>query len=77
MITCLGLMAGVVTSASKQETLNKCATFLSTHKNLLNVGVNFEIDNVVYATVIDFVEDEYDFAVMFCLYDGSNGMGVA
>lgn len=70
MITCLGLMAGVVTSASKQETLNKCATFLSTHKNLLNVGVNFEIDNVVYATVIDF-------AVMFCLYDGSNGMGVA
>lgn len=77
MITCLGLVVGTVTSPCKQDTLNTCAKFLSTHKNLLKVGTKFEIDGIVYTTVIDFVSDEYDFAVMFRLYDGTSGMGVA
>lgn len=78
MITCLGLIVGLVDSTSRQDVLNKCAEFLSTHKYLLGKIVDFEIDRKVYATVIDTCEyPDGKFGALFSMYDGRTSIGVA
>lgn len=78
MITCLGLIVGVVDSTSRQDVLNKCAEFLSTHRYLLDKNVDFEIDREVYATVIDTYEyPDGVFGALFRMYDGRTNIGVA
>ena len=71
MITCLGLIVGVVMSTNRREVLEQCARFLNTHRYLLDSHVEFEIDKEVYATVYathDF-DDGY-LGVLFRMYDG-------
>lgn len=76
MITCLGLIVGVVTSDKRGEILNQCARFLDKYRHLLDLAeVNFEIDGKVYATLYDyhyFGADELGrtFGVLFKMYDG-------
>ena len=78
MITCLGLVVGAITSTSRQDVLNQCARFLSTHRYLLGKQIDFEIDREVYATVIDTCEyPDGVFGALFKMYDGFNGIGVA
>jgi hypothetical protein len=70
MITCLGLVVGVVTSTDRREVLEQCARFLHNH-HILNTRVEFEIDKEVYATIYDteYFDDGY-FGVLFKMYDG-------
>lgn len=75
MITCKGLIVGVVKNANRQDVLNQCASFLKNHKNL-GYCAQFEIDNMVYATSIDVCEDD-DYSVLFRLHNGSVAMGIA
>lgn len=78
MITCLGLIVGVVTSASRQDVLNQCTEFLKNHKYLLGSEINFEIDREVYATVKDSSEQSNgNLLILFKTYDGRPGVGVA
>ena len=70
MITCMGLVVGVVDSANRQDVLNKCARFLSTNRHLLDCNVSFKIDNKVYATVLDTHSNNNEFVVLFKMYDG-------
>ena len=65
MITCLGLVVDIIKTPYKEDVLRQCYEFLKTHKNLCRRGVGFIINNVCYATIIDFVDDEYGFAVCF------------
>lgn len=66
MITCLGLVVDIVKTPYKEDVLRQCYEFLKTHKNLCKIGTDFIIDDVCYATVVDYVDDEYGFAVCFC-----------
>ena len=78
MITCLGLVVGVVESAIRQDVLNQCAEFLRTHRYLCDKNVQFEIDREVYTTVIDTCEyPDGMFGVLFRMYNGQTTIGVA
>lgn len=71
MITCLGLVVGVVTSIDRRDVLRQCADFLNKHRYLLEKNVQFEIDREVYATVYDTHDfDNGYFGVLFDMYDG-------
>jgi hypothetical protein len=78
MITCLGLVVGVVQSAIRQDVLNQCAEFLKTHRYLNGTNIEFEIDREVYATAIDTCEyPDGRFGVLFTMYNGQTTIGVA
>lgn len=78
MITCLGLVVGIVDSAIRQDVLNQCAEFLNTHRYLVGLNVEFEINREVYCTVIDTCEySDGKFGVLFRMYDGQTTIGVA
>ena len=71
MITCLGLIVGVVEYTKRCDVLRQCASFLNTHRYLLGKCIEFEIDRVVYATVVDTHDfDDGKFGVLFDMYDG-------
>ena len=71
MITCLGLIVGMVTSAVRQDVLNQCAEFMKKHAYLHGKVVEFEINKVVYATAFDSAMfDDGKFGVLFETYDG-------
>ena len=69
MITCLGLVVGVVESPVRQDVLKQCVEFLSNHMYLLGKNVEFLIDGKVYATVIDHCTTG-GFGALFEMYDG-------
>ncbi len=70
MITCLGLIVGIVESASREDVLCQCAKFLKTHQYLNGLEVEFEIDRQVYATALDTHNFDDEFGVLFKTYDG-------
>lgn len=78
MITCLDLVVGCVQTPYKEDTLRQCYDFLRQHKNLCKrKEIGFYIDNMLYCTLIDFVDDEYGFTCAFRIYDGSvNFIGI-
>ena len=77
MITCLGLVVGLVESANPQDVANQCAKFIKTHRYLCGLDLNFEIDGKLYATV----EDTHDFedgrfGVLLRMYTGFMEVGI-
>ena len=77
MITCLGLIVGIIKSVNTQDVLNQCAKFLCTHKYLIDKKVDFEIEGQVYATVVDTCKyPDGKFGVLFNMYDGFTKIGV-
>ena len=77
MITCLGLIVGVVENASRTDVLRQCAKFLQSHKYLIGISVEFEIDRQVYATVLDTHNFDDGFGVLFKMYDGRTTIAMA
>ena len=70
MITCMGLIVGVVESTNRQDVLNQCAKFLRKYPHLQGIcGLQFEIDNQMYAYVYDTYEFCDGLAVLFRMYD--------
>ena len=70
MITCMGLIVGVVESTNRQDVLNQCAKFLRKYPHLQMIGLEFEIDNQMYARVYDIHDEADDFGVLYKMYDG-------
>ena len=70
MITCMGLMVGVVTSAVTHDVLKQCIQFLKSHRYLITSQAEFEIDGNFYAIVVDTIEDENNLWAMFLMHDG-------
>ena len=70
MITCMGLIVGVIENANRQDVLNQCAKFLRKYPHLQRIGLEFEIDNQMYARVYDICDEADDFGVLFKMYDG-------
>lgn len=71
MITCSGLVVGVVESIMRNDVLKQCARFLNTHRYLLGKKVSFEIDGVAYCTMVDSHDfEDGEFGVLFHMYDG-------
>lgn len=77
MITCLGLLVGVVDSPYRKDILTQCTKFMDTHEYLLELQqVPFEINGTIYATVIDtHMYKNGEFTVLFEMYDGSSEVG--
>ena len=71
MITCNGLVVGMVTSATRQDVINMCTEFIKMHKYLIG-----KFDHVVHATVIDSYEDGGVYA-LYRTYDGRTSVGIA
>lgn len=67
MITCMGLVVGVVESAFKRDVLEQCAKFLKQYAYLQRLDVvPFEIDGQLYCTAIDtHTWEDGMFGVMF------------
>ena len=77
MITCMGLIVGMVESASAQDVLNKCAKFLKKYKHLLDTYPRFIIDGVEYCRVIDTHVEKGNVYVLCRMYDGRTMMGTS
>lgn len=75
MITCMGLIVGIVDSDKKDiktDVLNQCAEFLKKHRYLTGLeNVRFEIDGFEFATMLDTRNfDDGKFGVLFRMYTG-------
>ena len=77
MITCMGLVVGLVNSVYAQDVLNQCAKWLKGYKHLLNVYPKFTIDRVEYFTVIDSLIEDGEVFILCRMYDGSTLMGTS
>ena len=77
MITCLGLIVGVVESPHTQDILNQCAKFVKKYPHLLKCGLEFVIDGLVYATVIDTHIDNGETLILCSMYDGFTRIGTS
>lgn len=70
MITCLGIVVGIVESENTTDVLKQCANFLKTHRYLNKKGVEFEIEGMIFATVVDTHNfEDGEFGVLFQKYD--------
>ena len=70
MITCMGLVVGAITSAIRNDVLEKCARFIYTHRYLEDTNVSFEIDGEIYCTLVDTLVSDGFFYMMVLMYDG-------
>ena len=72
MITCMGLIVGMVQSMDRKDVLRQCVAFLVRYPHLRHRGVEFLIDNELYCTVSDthVFEDGY-LGAMFNMYNGN------
>ena len=78
MITCLGLVVGLVESELRQDVLNQCAKWLKTYKHLLDLErLNFVIDGKVYFTVIDSFIDGNEVLILCKMHDGWTSIGTS
>ena len=77
MITCMGLVVGMVESASTQTTLNQCAKWLKRYKHLLDLYPQFIIDGLVYFTVIDSFIEHGEVFILCKMHDGYTKMGTS
>lgn len=77
MITCLGLVVGIVESAFPQDVLNQCAKWVKQYPHLLECDLEFIINGMVYATVKDaYIENDEVF--LYCkLYNELVGIGMS
>ena len=70
MITCLGLIVGIVENNIRVAILEQCANFLKVYTHLLALKVSFRIDGEVYATLIDYYTKDDKLWVLFRMHDG-------
>ena len=71
MITCLGLVVGLVESEYPQDLVNQCAKWLKNYKHLLDVpGLSFIVDGMKFFTILDTFEENGEVFIYCKLYDG-------
>ena len=77
MITCLGLVVGLVESAYPQDVLNQCAKWLKRYPHLLKSGLEFIIDGMVFFSVIDSHIEDGEVLIWCELYNGRTSLGTS
>lgn len=75
MITCMGLIVGIVESQYTQDVLNQCAVWLKKYPHLLDLYPKFIIDGTVYFTVIDSFIENNEVFILCRMYDRSTKVG--
>lgn len=70
MITCMGLIVGIIETANRNDLAKQCLKWLATKPHLLNAMPMFCVENVEYMQLKDYVQENNVLAGYFQFHDG-------
>ena len=70
MITCMGLVVGIIETANRNDFARQCLKWLATKPHLLNAMPMFSVENVEYLQLKDYVQENNVLAGYFQFHDG-------
>lgn len=70
MITCMGLVVGVVETANRGDLAKQCLNWLATKPHLLDIAPIFCVENIEYLQLKDYIQENNVLTGYFQFYDG-------